>query len=256
MKKAAVIVVALLVLIAGAGIYYINIDWTVKFKDELDNFFGENNWEVISEETKESIMYSVTVRNSTGISEQVPGKYKNWNIKFKNKYGQDEVWRITNHTYKINNDKYFIFSPKRYSAKQALMLELMDISFSIAGEEAIKDVLVTELTEKELECLRVQISYEGGNPKPEFYTSLAKESWFNINDVSVESYLNNANHDFYLDIFAYNYRVEKLNEDERQHMYNSMENIEKKLLEKYGENADFEIYFAEGYKVKYKDGKK
>lgn len=238
--------------------YYKNKDWTIRFKSELDQFFGEGNWECISEETKESIMYTeyITVHSSSGLSTEVPGKYTDWNIKFSNKNGNEEIWKITNHTLKINNDKYGIFSSKRYSNKQALVLELMDISCTLAGDEVLNDIIKEELSENITDCLRVSISYKGGNPEPEFYDELFKQSWFNVDNVSAENFLACDLHDFYIDIFAFDYKVEKLTEQEQKILFDSIKTIERKLLQKYGENASFEIYFDKEHKVEYIDGVK
>lgn len=257
-KKYGVILLICILIISLFVIYYRNKNWTVRFKSELDQFFGKENWECISEETKKSIIYTeyIIVRSNPVLSEEVPGKYTDWNIKFSNKDGNEEIWKITNHTLKINNDKYGIFSSKRYSNKQALILELMDISCGLAAEEVLNDVIKNELPDNIADCLRISISYNGGNPQPEFYDELFEQSWFNINDISAENFLRCDLYDFYIDIFAFDYKVEKLTEEEQQILFDSMKNIEEKLLDKYKENASFEIYFDKEHKVQYIDGNK
>lgn len=239
-------------------VYYKNKNWTIRFKSELDQFFGEGNWECISEKTKESIMYTeyISVRSNPELSEEVPGKYTDWNIKFLNKEGNEEIWKITNHALKINHDKYDIFSPKRYSNKQALVLELMDISCGLAGDEVLNDIIKEGLPENIADCLRILISYKGGNPKPEFYDKLFEQSWFNVNNVSAQDFLDYDLHNFYIDILAFDYKVEKLTEQEQQTLFDSMNTIERKLLQKYGENASFKIYFDKEHNVEYIDGDK
>lgn len=64
-----------------------------------------------------------------------------------------------------------------------------------------------------------------------------------------------GNYDFYLIIRIHDYRLEQLSEEEQENVINSLANIEKRLLETYGENASFEILHAE-YTVKYADGVK
>ena len=49
--------------------------------------------------------------------------------------------------------------------------------------------------------------------------------------------------------------LEKLSEQEQENVVNSLENIEYRLLEKYGDNASFEIHYDE-YNVEYVDGMK
>lgn len=238
--------------------YYKNKNWINRFKSELDQFFGKGNWECISQETKKSIIYTdhIIIRSNTSRSVEVPGKYTDWNIKFFNKYGNEEIWEITNHTLKINHDKYGIFSSKRYSNKQAFVLELMDISCGLAGDEVFNDIIKDELPENIADCLRISISYTGGNPKPELYDKLFKQSWFNVNNISAENFLACDLYDFYIDIFAFDYKVKKLSKQEQQTLFDSMKTIENKLLQKYGKKASFEIYFDKEHKAKYIDGYK
>lgn len=260
MKKVKIIgaVIVLVAIIAGViGIKLYSQNWPARYSGELDSFFGEGNWECIDEETKESIIYSeyIIVRSNPALSGEVPGKYKNWYIKFKNREGEDEIWYITNHTMKINNDEYWFLSPKRYSGKQALTLELMDVSFGAVGEEIMQDVIMRELTEEEASCIEVTMSYDGGNPKPGFYDDLAEQEWFNVNEVTAGGYLAYDAHDFYLHIRAHDYRLEKLTAEQQRNVLNSLEPITRTLCEKYGENASFWIYMDDEHTVDYRDGK-
>lgn len=47
-----------------------------------------------------------------------------------------------------------------------------------------------------------------------------------------------------------------LTEEEQQNLLATREKLEQRLLEEYGDNASFEIYFADGNKSEYEDGKK
>ena len=171
-KKYGVIVLICIMAISMSVIYYKNKDWTIRFKSELDLFFGEGKWECISEETKESIIYTeyISVRSNPALSGEVPGKYTDWNIKFLNKEGNQEIWKITNHTLKINNDKYGFFSSKRYSNKQALVLELMEISCGLAGEEVFNNIYS--------EYEKIDNDYEYYGPKENCYNNL----WFEFEE--------------------------------------------------------------------------
>lgn len=249
---------AIFIFIAGLILIYImSQNWTIRFHSQLDRFFGKGNWECITGETKTSHMYSEYINTGDIVtSGETPGKYKNWYIAFQGKNGEEELCKITNHVFKISANEHWIFSSKRYSQKQALTLELMDISFDIIGNEILDTVIKSELSEEEAACIEVTMLYHGGNPQPKFYTALAKEDWFNINDVSTENYLAYDSHDFYLYIQAYDYRLEKLTDEQQQNVLNSMERIEQKLLDTYGENASFQIYLDSEHKVEYVDGEK
>ena len=252
-----ILMIFLIVAIIAAIIIGINLynNWPFRFKKELDKFFGKGNWECISEETKESTIYTeyIYVHSNPEYSEEVPGKYKNWYIKFNNK-NQEEIWKITNHTLKINNDKYGLFSSKRYSSKQALIQELMDISCEVAAEEVYNEIIEGQFSENEAECIDVLITYKGGNPEPDFYDKLYKEEWFTVDKATAYNYLSCDLHDFYLYIRAHDYKLNKLTDEEKQNVLNSLENIEQKLLEKYGGNASFKIYLDNENKLEYIDG--
>lgn len=104
--------------------------------------------------------------------------------------------------------------------------------------------------------MRVLISYRGGNPEPEFYDKLLNEEWFTVEEVSAEKFLSYEEHNFYIDILAFDYKLEKLAEEERQHIFDSLGSIEKKLADKYGIDASFNIYFDKDHQAEYVDGKK
>lgn len=258
LKKLIIFIIPILLIAGYFTFKNINSDWTKKFSDEFDIFFGKGNWESVSEETKESIIYDeyIVVHSAPYLSHSVPGKFNEWNITYMNADNKREIAIISDHTLKINNDKYFILSSKRYSSKQALVLEFMDISFSICKDKVMNESIAPYLSEKEREALSVEISYHGGNPKPEFYDDLIKQDWFNVKDVSAQNYLNYDKHEFYIYIRSYDYKLDKLTDEEKRHIFDSMEKIEKDLLEKYGNNASFEIYIDENHKVEYKDGVK
>ena len=259
MKKLKGILSICLIAALAAGIIFavhkFN-DWTFRYRAELDAFFCEGNWECISEETKESLLYSeyISVRSNPAMSGEVPGKFTNWDIKFTNRKGKEEIWTITDHALKINHDKYSWLSEKRYSNKQALTLELMDISFGLVGDEVFEEIILSELTEEEASCIEVIMTYEGGNPMPAFYDALAKEAWFSVNEVTAGDYLKSDLHDFYLYIRAHDYRLEKLSEKEQQNVLDSMEAIAEKLCDRYGEDASFEIYLDDAHKAEYQNG--
>ena len=58
-----------------------------------------------------------------------------------------------------------------------------------------------------------------------------------------------------MSIRIHDYRLEQLTKEEQENVVNSLDNIEKRLLEKYGNNASFEISYGE-YDVEYVNGVK
>ena len=230
---------------------YIRSHWTFVYKAELDKFFGKDNWECVDQRTETSSVYKTSSGNS---GKKRAMRYKRWDIQFTNAAGDEELWSITNLTLKINQRQRMIFGPERYSNKQALTLELMDIAEGLACEAVYRDMIWGEFPEKESECIGVRMLYKGGHPRPGFYSRLMKEDWFTVEGVSAEKFLAYEEHDFYIDILAYEYKMEKLTEAERQHIYDSIGILEQKLLDQYGENASFQIYFSQEYRVEYVDG--
>lgn len=256
-KKLVFVMIVCLVSVLIVGSFFLKQNWTIRYASVFDSFFGKGNWESISQETKESLIYNeyVISHSNPTLSEEIPGKFKNWYILFDD--GQNEsVWRITDHVYKINKDTYSIFNPKRLSAKQALTMELMEISFGIIGNDIKSDIIEAYLSPAEADCIQVEMSYEGGNPKPEFYDELLKESWFNSNEISANHYLSMDAHDFYIDIKAFDYRVEKLSDAEKTHLMNSLDTIEQAMCDRFGEYASFKIYFDQEHRVEYENGQK
>lgn len=255
-KTYGIIFLVLIIIIFSFIMYYRNTDWPVKFKSELDHFFGEGNWKILSEKENNSILYNTYNYNilSNTYTKNEPGKYKNWYIQFKSKNGETNIGKITNHTLKINNDKYWIFDSKRYSVKQAFILELMDISFNIVGKDVFDEFISSQLSENEADCIDVTISYYGGNPSPKFYDELFEQPWFTINNINAENFLSSDLYDFHISIKAHDYKVKKLSEEEQQHLFNNFETIQKNLVQKYNNNASFEIYFDKEHSVKYING--
>lgn len=258
MKK----VLFILLIIATVSLICIGVnrynDWTFRFKSELDSFFGEGNWEKIDEEEEESIIFTEYhhVRRNAELDYETPGKYKKWYISYTDKYGRKGICEITDHSLKINNDKHVIFSEKRLSAKQALVSELMDISMAEASEKVYKEIIEPNFLKEVAEAINVEISYNGGNPKKDFYDKLNEEEWFNVNDSTAKRYLENNLHDFYLYIRTYDYRIAKMTDEQKVDLYNGYDKIISNLLEKYGEEASFKIYFDAEHKVEYINGVK
>lgn len=252
-KKCGFVLIVCLVSVIIVGVYFINQNWTIRYASVFDGFFGKGNWKCIDEEKKDSLIYDEYEINNIypELSENVPGKFHNWYILYDD--GQNEsIWHITDHVYKINNDKCSIINHNRLSAKQALTMELMDISFDVIGDNIKSDIIEEYLPQAESDCIEVGISYEGGNPKPEFYDKLLKESWFKCNEVSAERYLSMDTADFYIDIKAYDYRIKKLSDTEKDHLMNSLETIEQGLRDKYGEHASYKIYFDDFHQAEHK----
>lgn len=256
MKRLGILATAIIVLgIIIAIVIYMN-NWPLRFSKELNKFFGVGNWEYLSSEIDKTSLFSESARSANAnTSTSVSGTYKKWKISA-NYNNQKKNWTLSNLTYKVNHAKHWFLSAERYSAKEAFILELMDISEDIALEKFQEEIINDLYSEKEAECFIIDLGYHGGNPEPNFYNELYKEDWFTADKVNAKDYLETDLYDFYLYIRIFDYKLEKLTEEEQQHLLATRENLEQRLLEEYGNNASFEIYFANGNKSEYKDGKK
>lgn len=259
MKNVKLIGAVVLAVIGILCVVWLFGDWTIWYRTRLDSFFGKGNWEVVSGEVEleKKKIYTVRSNSSLGGYGQDAHRrwYRNWNILCENEDGDKEIWEISNHAYLINKERYKIYSSKSFRASQALTLELMEISFDVVEEEVHNEIVREGLTDAEANCIYVEMSYHDGNPPRSFYNKLAKEDWFTIDGVTAENYLATDLYDFYLIIRIHDYRLEQLSEKEQENVVNSLEDIEERLLEKYGENASFQILYGE-YNVKYEDGVK
>ena len=59
-------------------------------------------------------------------------------------------------------------------------------------------------------------------------------------------YLESDLYDFYISVRAHDYRVEKLEEGQRQQLLGSLEELCQALEKEYGDNAKYDIYLGEG----------
>jgi hypothetical protein len=262
MKKIKSIVIKLIVLacvIGGITVYFMSQNWTHRYKAEMDQFFGEGNWEYLSKEKNESTAFNdyypgSSSGNAISVPMEYPGKYTKWHISFNHKYGEEEAWYISDHILKINNDKHGLFSSKKLSSKQAFYMQLMDIALYVASKEIFNEFIRSELTENEANSIDITM-YDQGNPKPKFYNVLAKEDWFTVNNVTAEDFLANDLQEFYILIRVHDYNLNNLTEQERQNVSDALDRVEKRLLETYGEHASFEIFF-DGKRAEYVNGEK
>lgn len=257
-KKIAITAIVIIGLIGLGGLYWFLSGWTICYRSRLNDFFGKGNWTVVSEVNKSKREY---ISRSNLSNDSSAGRirtilfYREWNILYENEDGEQQVWHISNQAYQYNHAKYGMFNSKRYRGRQALTLELMEISFAVIEEDVHNDIVKKCLSDDEAENVYVLMSYSGGNPPRSFYDDLADEPWFNVDGVTAENYLATDLYDFYLRIGVYDYNTEKLSEEEKDNIADGLEEIEERLLEEYGEDASFEIYF-DGNKVKYVDGER
>jgi len=256
-KRKKVNIIATIIIVISviiAIVIYMN-NWPLRFPNELDRFFGDGSWEYTAKNTNESKMFNETVKDPiTNTKKSTPGHFKNWEITV-NRNNQKEYWILSNHTYKINHDKYWFLSSKAYNAKEAFILELMNISEEIVAEKFKEEIINDLYSPKEAECFDIALMYHGGTPEPNFYNELYKQDWFTASKVTAKDYLETDLYDFYLYIRIFDYKLEKLTKEEQQNLLATRETLEQRLVEEYGNKASFEIYFADGNKSEYKDGK-
>ncbi len=176
-------------------------DWPARYRSMFDDFFGEGEWEVVNEETKKESL-PTTVSSIDG-NVTIHYTYTEWDISVSDSDGKEREYTISNHTYLINQRS----SKKKYTAKQALIQQLMFVSQERAGEEVKREILENYLTEAEIECLAVDILWRDGNPPTSVYDKLVKEGWFTCH-ATAEDWLKTELFEFYLRSHAYTYKAE------------------------------------------------
>ncbi len=67
-------------------------------------------------------------------------------------------------------------------------------------------------------------------------------------------YLACDDHEFFLDIRAHDYRLEKLNDEQRQNVVNSFDTIIESLCQIYGKDAFFRLYIDSEHIAEYRKG--
>ena len=248
----AVIVLAVIVFIPTSVTQGARQDWPDKFEEDFDKFFGEE-WECTSTEVEKSLMAESTYTRSNGTSRKIPRRYRSWTIDDGN-----ELWELSTHPWVLSkyNNRFKPFTGKKYNKRQALILEFADIAYIRAGDKVKEEVIGSILPEKQKNCFEVEVTYTGGNPRPEYYEGLMEQPWFNVEDVTAYDFLKYDEHDYYLIIRAHDYRLDQLSEAEKKVADESISEIEKKLCRLYGQYADFEMIYDGKLISEYSEGKK
>lgn len=246
MKKIKTILAGICVLaILAGGVFgwYAMRNWPLRFHRELDAFFGEGRWRVLSQDVETSRMYRVYRGGSLPHDHYRPGRYHEWKLGTVDSQGRETVWVLSDHAYRIQRNRRWIFS----SARDGFARELLDCAMTAAGEEIREIVLGDLLSQEERDCLRVTVSYRGRNPQN--CGDLLKKPWFTADKVDAQHLLETDFWEFYIDIFAHDYRVEKLSEEEKAHLFGSLSEIQQALRDAYGDGVDYEIYLDPEHKA-------
>ena len=210
------------------------------FTRELNDFFGKGNWEYIGKENKETTVYQETREDPEIGAKQINGRYSNYFVKY-----QDDEYKMS--TFKNNLGK------KVWTVRQIMDIATTGILSEYLYENILLDVYSPDLAD----IFRVEIGYYNGNPKKDFFRKLDKQDWFKADLVTVENFLTweeAKKYNFQIYIRTFDYKIEKLTEEEKIELYNGYDMLIKNLLETYGEDASFEILIDEDHWVKYKNG--
>ena len=239
MKKTKMILAGICILgVLAGGVFgwYAMRNWPLRFHRELDAFFGEGRWRVLSQDVETSRMYRVYQGGSQLYGDYRPGKYHEWKIGAVDSQGRETVWVLSDHAYRIRRSRKQLFA----RARDGFARELLDCAMTMAGEELRETVLGKLLSQEERDCLRVTVSYRGGNPKN--CGDILKKPWFTADKVDAGHFLETDFWEFYIDIFAYDYRVNTLSEEKKDHLLGSLSEIQQALRDAYGDAAAYEIY--------------
>ena len=225
-----------------AAAQYMHI-WPLRFRKDLDAYFGEGKWEWVSPDKMEDYRHDIYQRvpNDSSSCLSDSGKHHIWYIAFQDPEGQRWMWRMTDHTYYVSMHHRGALGG--FSARDGMTAELMELSFRrgslVLSQKILKDVL----SQEELNCLRFEVSYRGGNPGRALYEQLRQEPWFDSGHL--KEYLNWDYHDFYLNIYPYNHRIDRLPEETREHLLGSLSQVESALQSSLGEYCDYKVHLGQ-----------
>ena len=218
--------------------------WPLRFRRDLDAYFGKGNWEWVSPDRIEDYRYDIYQRVPNYSPNCFPdsGKHHIWYIAFQDPDGQKWMWRMTDHVYYVTMHRSGALSG--FSAHDGLTAELSALSFKRGCHILSQKYLSEVLSQEELNCLRFEVSYRGGNPGHALYEELRQQPWFDSGHM--KEYLNWDFQDFYLHIYPYNHRIERLSPEARAHLFSSLPQVEAVLKQALGEEyCDYKIQLGQ-----------
>lgn len=218
--------------------------WPLRFQNELDAYFGEGKWEWVSSEDTEEYRHDIYWRVPNNPTQCSPGagKHHSWYIAFEDPTGQKWMWRMTDHIYYVTMHHRGAFSG--FSARDGITAELMDLSFRRGCCLLSRKTLGQVLSQEELNCLRIEVSYRGGNPGHPLYEKMRQQPWFDSGHL--KEYLSWDYHDFYLNIYPYNHRTDRLSPELQAHLLSSLPQVEAALQQALGEeHCDYKVHLGQ-----------
>jgi len=229
-------------------------NWPQRYSKEFDKFFG-NDWtyEKLPDKYDEHLGY--TRYGRYGSRHQVGTRVLNWGVDTAN-----GSYIITNHAHRYNQQTKNWFNCKRRSAKESLWYEFLDIALIKCSYDMEWEYVTNVLGEEYCDAIRVDVDYKS-NPTVGFLHYLAQSDWLTI-DTTVDELMGCEKQGFEIYISLYDYKYEKLNATQRRNVEEWFYSMEEILLERFGGNATFTLYYGPDdnddskWRVEYKNGEK
>lgn len=240
-KKILTIITVCVVLAVTVGAVSYVGNWPVRYKKEFDKFFGSNwSWEKLEPTFDDNLGSGTNYRSGRfkGMSSgKSSGLVSHWGITC-----EDDYYEVTDWAHKYNHKKYFpLFSKKWLNGKQSLWYEFLDIAIEKSYLELEKRYIEDVIGAEYCEAIDMELQYNT-SPKKEFLKYLSKSNWLSVN-TTVSELMSCDKHDFVIDIRLYDYQYEKLNKQQKEIVDKWFNDIESKLLDDFGDEASFYIYY-------------
>ena len=163
---------------------------------------------------------------------------------------------VTNHGHMYNKKQNTIFSGDRKTENESLWYEFLEVSQEKCANDLLDEYFIDVLNEDQLDAITVSVG-NVGNPTSSFLSRLIRQGKFNYN-YTVDDLLDFDDFVTEVRLNVQVYDIEKLSDSEKDEILELYRNLEEEFLDRFEDNATFEIYYSDGEvsrKIRYRDGK-
>ncbi|MGN0518708.1 MAG: hypothetical protein ACI4II_08315 [Acutalibacteraceae bacterium] len=237
-----IFILLILVIYNLISTYFGSSNYPVRFKDELDNFFGEGNWECTNVEKKTTSMFSDDeyYAGDYTLNSRRDGTYRVWTIQYVDSQGnscEDYISNFTHFMHKTSN-------------KTVLAMELHEIALNHASDELERTIAKDIFTQDEIENYISIIRFGTVNrPETSYYKNLLHQDWFKIHHATPLSFLSQEGEVYTIDINLIMKNADTADKSDIEDVKEKATKFANLLVEAYGKYASFDLTlrFEKGY---------